>query len=488
MSIIETFQLTINHYLPVLPEIWLLSMTCLILIIDVFTPRWSKWVTYNLSQLTLIGVMGLTLFLMGKPVDILFNNMFILDKIGTLLKFIIAFFGFFIFLYSRDYLFNQKTYRSEYFSLCLFSIFGMMVLVSARSFLSLYLGVELVALPLYALIAIVKENVNAPEAAMKYFVMGALASGMLLFGISIIYGVTGTFGLPEIADMISKQSQSPNVALLFGLVFVFAGLAFKFGAVPFHMWIPDVYQGAPITVTLFIGTLSKIAAFGFAIRLLVDTFPTFNLYWEPLLYIMAVLSIAIGNIVAIAQRNIKRMLGYSTIGHMGFLFLGLLAGPSQGYAAALDYMIIYALMALGAFGIITALSYFGYEAERIEDYKGLAQKNRWIAFLMTMIMFSLAGIPPFAGFYAKFFVLNAIISAGHIWLAVFAVLMTVIGAYYYLRIVWVMFFEAPLEPNYYREIAKGKVVALSLNSLAVLYFGVFPTALYNLCVGSSPGI
>jgi NADH-quinone oxidoreductase subunit N len=477
----------------VLPEIWLLAMSVFILLVDLFVFRWSKEITYFLTQIALIGVLFFTAKLIGEAPKTLFNQMFVVDDIANVLKFSIALVGFFVFLYSRQFVFGSSTYKSEYFVLCLFSIFGMMVLISARSFLILYLGIELFALPLYALIPIVKKDSLAPEAAMKYFVMGALASGLLLYGISLLYGVTGSFQLQNVASALAQQTgilsvaaAHPHPALLFGLVFVLVGLAFKFGAVPFHLWLPDVYQGAPLSVTLFIGTLPKLAAFGFAVRLLIDTFMPFAFYWQPILVIMSVLSLTIGNVVAIAQTNLKRMLAYSTIAHMGFLFLGLLAGPESGFAAALDYVMIYAIMALGAFGIMTVLSSQGFEAENIADFRGLGVRNPWLAFLMMMVLFSLAGIPPFAGFYAKLLVLNALVSAGYVWLAVFAVLLTVVGAYYYLRVIRVMFFDAPEGINPFQRISTLPVVALSLNGLAILAFGIFPAPLFNLCLSVLP--
>jgi len=465
----------------VLPEIWLISITALVLILNVYTTKYSKWITYVFSQIALVGTLFLIGELTGKKATTLFYNAFMMDSLGNLLKFSICLIGFFVFLFSRKYIFESRSYRGEYFILCLFSIFGMMVLVSAQSFLSLYLGIELLALPLYALIAMIKEDALAPEAAMKYFVMGALASGILLYGISLLYGVTGTFDMQVIATKLASQNQEPHSALLFGLVFVLVGLAFKFGAVPFHFWLPDVYQGSSIVVTLFIGTLPKLAAFGLAIRLLVDTFPAFNEYWQQLIMMMAMLSLVVGNIVAIVQRNLKRMLAYSAIAHMGFLLLGLLAGPVSGFAPALDYIIIYVITSLGIFAIMTAFSYQGFEAENIQDFRGLATHSPWMAFLTMIILLSFAGIPPFAGFYAKFFVLDALINAGYVKLSIAAVLLTVIGAFYYLRIIRVMFFESPTESNHYQVISRSGVAVLSLNGLMVLILGVFPTPLLKLC-------
>lgn len=475
-------MIALSELTRILPEGWLLLMTILILGVDLFVPRFSKIITYFLTQVTLIGVLCFTANLVGETPKTLFNEMFIVDNIANVLKFSIALIGLFVFLYSKQFIFSSTTYKNEYFPLCLFSIFGMMVLISARSFLSLYLGIELFALPLYALIPMIKKDSFASEAAMKYFVMGALASGFLLYGISLLYGVTGSFELQTVASALTESIAHSHLALHFGLIFILVGLAFKFGAVPFHLWLPDVYQGAPLSVTLFIGTLPKLAAFGFAVRLLIETFMPLTLYWQPILAFMSILSMIVGNVVAIAQTNLKRMLAYSTIAHIGFLFLGLLAGPASGFAAALDYLMIYVLMALGAFGVMTVLSSQGVEAENIDDFRGLGVKKPWLAFLMTIMLFSLAGVPPFAGFYAKLFVLNAVINAGYIWLAVLAVLLTVVGAYYYLRVIRVMFFEAPLENSIFESVGIMPYTALSLNGLAVLLLGIFPAPLFNLCI------
>lgn len=471
----------------VFPEIFMVSMASLILILDQFVWRLSKSITYLLAQVTLLGAFFLTLQLLGTPSVTIFQNMFLGDDIGNILKLAIYFIGIFVLLYSKHYMARQQVYRGEYYVLCLFSIFGMMVLISGINFLSIYLGLELLALPLYALITIIKEDSVSPEAAMKYFVMGALASGMLLYGISLLYGVIGSFELHEIARYLALQpAETPQIALLFGLVFILTGLAFKFGAVPFHMWLPDVYQGAPMPVTLFIGTLPKIAAFGFAIRLFADTFQVFNTHWQPVMIIMAVLSLTVGNLVAITQTNLKRLLAYSTIAHIGFIFLGLLAGPESGFAAAMDYVIIYALMALGIFGIMSVLSYQGFEAENIEDFRGFGARQPWIAFLLLLLLFSFAGVPPLAGFYAKLFILDALINSGYLWLAVFAVLLTVVGAYYYLRVVRVMFFEEPSEVNPFQTVSKTGVAILSVNTLTILALGLFPTPLLNTCLSVLP--
>lgn len=470
----------ITEWVYISPELWLIGMTLITLIVSLYAFPGSKWITYSFCQAALIGALFFMVNLIEKSPYRLFNNMFIVDYLGTLLKFFVCLVGYFVFLYSRKYIFENNAYRSEYFILCLFSILGMMVLISAGNFLSLYLGIELLALPLYALITLKQEDDKAPEAAMKYFVMGAVASGLLLYGISLLYGITGSFEMEKIATGI--QAEHPSLVLLFSLIFIVAGLAFKFGAAPFHMWLPDVYQGAPISVTLFIGTLPKLAAFGFAIRVLLETFPTLGAYWQWLFILMAILSLGVGNLAAMVQSNLKRMLAYSAIAHIGFLFLGLLTGSQGGFAAALDYSIIYSLMALGALGIITALSYQGFEAQAIQDFGGLRVRHPWLAFLMTLLLLSLAGIPPFAGFYAKLFIINALIDAGYVWLSVLALLFTVIGAYYYLRIIRVMYFDEPIDNTQFREISNSGIALLSLNGLAILLLGLFPAPLLNICM------
>jgi NADH-quinone oxidoreductase subunit N len=350
--------------------------------------------------------------------------------------------------------------------------------------LTLYLGLELLALALYALVALQRDSVAATEAAMKYFVLGALASGMLLYGMSMLYGATGTLEITRLSEIIFDGG-GKDVVLIFGLVFIVAGLGFKLGAVPFHMWVPDVYHGAPTAVTLFIGSVPKLAAFAFVIRLLVQGLGAEQLLaeWQQMLIVMAVLSMAIGNITAIAQTNLKRMLAYSTISHMGFLLLGILSGDLNGYGSGMFYVVVYVLMNLGTFGMIMLLSRSGFEAENLEDFKGLNQRSPWYAFLMLLLMFSMAGVPPTVGFYAKLSVLQAVVNAGYLWLAVAAVLFSLIGAFYYLRIVRLMYFEAPLETAPIAPRTDARVL-LAANGLAVLVLGVFPEQLMALCMFS----
>lgn len=374
----------------------------------------------------------------------------------------------------------MPAYEVEYYVLGLFSILGMMVLVSADHLLSLFLGLELFSLPVYAMVALHRDVKACSEAAMKYFVMGAIASGILLYGISMLYGATQTLFIPLIAHTIASTPPSQQLILTFGLVFVVVGVAFKLGAVPFHMWVPDVYEGAPSSVTLFITSAPKIAALGMAVRLLVDAMPGLSQEWQQLLVIIAILSMAVGNLAAVVQSNIKRMLAYSSIAHMGYMTLGLLTATPDGYAAATFYIIAYAIMSLIAFGMILILSKAGFEAEKIDDFRGLNTRNPGLAFLMLLVMFSMAGIPPLVGFMAKVAVLNALIVTHQLWLAVVALLFAIIGAYYYINVVKVMYFEDPKikTPVVWSWSSK---ITLSLNGLVILFLGLSPGLLFNIC-------
>ena len=366
--------------------------------------------------------------------------------------------------------------------LTLFALLGVMVMISASNFLSMYIGLEIMSLSLYALVALQRDSATATEAAMKYFILGALASGLLLYGMSMLYGATGTLDVAGVSTAISNGVANPNL-LVFGLVFVVAGLAFKVGAVPFHMWVPDVYQGAPTAVVMLIGSAPKLAAFAFFMRLLVEGLQPMMVHWSGMLVILAVLSMAIGNISAIAQTNIKRMLAYSSIAHIGFFLLGVLSGNIDGYSSAMFYMVVYVLMTMGAFGVILMLSREGFEADTLDALKGLNQRNPWLAFIMLLLMFSMAGVPPTAGFYAKFSVLNAIVQTGHIELAVIAVMLSLVGAYYYLRIVKLMYFDAP-ESHEAVRLQPDSGLLLTLNGLGVLALGIFPGWLMTVCLVS----
>lgn len=486
--ILETLsQHSAKELLFISPEIAVACLASLILLLNVFLKQ-PRWVTYLCCQATLFVALILSIELISFPSTEIFNHHFILDPVANVLKILLYVYGIFNFIYARKYLWEHHIWEGEYFILSLFSILGMMVLVSAASFLTLYLGVELLTLPLFALIAMARHDKSAPEAAMKYFVMSAIASAMLLYGISLIYGATGSFEIAAIVKNLNKIPGSVSITILCGMVFVICGLAFKFGAVPFHMWIPDVYQGSPTAVTLFIATLPKIAAFGMAIRIFMNALPMLVVEWQPLLVLISLFSLVLGNTVAIAQPNLKRMLAYSTIGHVGFIFMGLLAGNDAGYSAAFTYVIIYTLMILGAFGLIVGLSAQGYEAENISDYKGLGSTQPFIAVLMLIIMFSLAGIPPTLGFYAKFVVLWAAITAGYLWLAVVGVIFSVIAAFYYLRIIRVMFFEGPSDSmvNIPQKVSPVGAAFLSINGILLLGLGIYPTPIINLAAAVFP--
>jgi NADH-quinone oxidoreductase subunit N len=369
-------------------------------------------------------------------------------------------------------------FKGEFFSLALFATLGMMVMISASHFMTLYLGLELLSLSLYAMVALQRESTVATEAAMKFFVLGALASGFLLYGMSMVYGATGTLHTAQLSEII-QSGMIDHAVLVVGLVFIVAGISFKLSAAPFHMWAPDVYQGAPTAVTLFVGSAPKLAAFGFVMRLLVDGLGEMVADWQGMLVILSVASMAIGNVVAIVQSNIKRMLAYSTISHMGFVLLGFIAAGEDGYSSSLFYIAAYVLMTLGAFGIIMILAREGFESENISDFKGLNQRNPWLALIMMFLMLSMAGIPPMIGFYAKLSVLQAVLSAGYIWLTVVAVMLSLIGAFYYLRIIKFMYFDAPESDM---PILPGMdiKVLISINGLAVIMLGIFPQTLMGL--------
>jgi NADH-quinone oxidoreductase subunit N len=387
-------------------------------------------------------------------------------------------------LYSREYLERNGLFRGEFFILALVALLGVMVMVSAGSLLTVYLGVELLSLSLYAMVAFDRDSGVAAESAMKYFVLGAIASGTLLYGFSILYGMTGTLQLDELAVAV-REVGAGNLGLIFGLAFVIVGIAFKFGAVPFHMWVPDVYHGAPTPVTLFIGSAPKIASFVLAIRVLAEGLDAMVATWQGMLIAIAVASMIIGNVVAIAQTNLKRMLAYSTISHVGFILLGILAGTNDGYRASMFYTLTYVITSVGSFGMILLLSRKGFEADQLEDFKGLARKSPWFASIMMMLMFSTAGVPPFVGFWAKLAVLGAVVNVGLSWLAAVSVLLSVVAAYYYLRIIKLMYFDEPSD-SYNIEAGGTLRAVLSANGVAVLALGIFPSVLLDLCARVLP--
>ena len=388
-----------------------------------------------------------------------------------------------VFVYSRDYLADNEIYKGEYYVLGLFATLGMMVMISAHSFLLVYLGLELLSLSLYAMIAFNRNSSSASEAAMKYFVLGAMASGLLLYGISIFYGITGTLDIQQVSASVGSQLGEHPVALGFALTFIVVGLCFKLGAVPFHMWLPDIYQGSPTSVTLFIGTAPKIAGFAMAIRLLVDGLGDLQVDWSQMLTVLAVASMALGNVIAIAQTNFKRMLAYSTISHVGFILLGILSTSAAGYAAAMFYTLTYAITAAAAFGVLLVLNRKGREAEDISHLSGLNNSNPWYAALLATAMFSMAGVPPTVGFYAKLTVLQAVIQVDMVWLAIVAVLFSVIGLFYYLRIIKVMYFDEPAaEQSITIKEALDVRILLSANSLSLILLGIFPSSLMAYCI------
>ena len=469
-------------FLPAAPEIFLAGMACLVLVVDLYVGQRHRFVVYQLAQAALVASAVLCIALYPDQPVTTFSGMFRSDGMSAVLKVFIMLVAYFVFFYSKAYLQSRDLIQGEYFVLSLFAVLGMMIVVSAGSLLTLYLGLELMSLCLYALVALNRNSAIASEAAMKYFVLGALASGVLLYGMSLLYGVTGTLDLERIHELHS-DGQEIHVILVLGLVFIVAGIAFKLGAVPFHMWVPDVYEGAPTPVTLFVGSAPKLAAFGLLMRLLVDGLSALKADWIDMLIILAVLSMGIGNVVAIAQANLKRMLAYSTIAHTGFLLLGLIAGNRSGYAASMFYVIVYALMSMGAFGMIIVLGRKGFESDLLDDFRGLNERSPWLAFLMLILMLSMAGVPPFAGFWAKWSVLREVVAADQIWVATIAVLFAVVGLFYYLRVVRFVYFEKPVDTT---PIACGTdlKVMISTNALAILALGVYPGALLALCAAA----
>ena len=467
------------------PEIFLLIMTCVVMVVDLFSEAHRREGRLFILSVGTLVLVAFSLYGLGNPFAaprFAFNGMLIIDGMAAILKIAIAISVAMVIVYSRAYLAARKLFTGEFITLILFATLGMMVMVSANHFISLYLGLELLALSSYAMVALNRDSATSTEAAMKYFILGALASGLLLYGLSMIYGATGSLEVSRVAAIISA-SRGIDPLIMFGLVFVVSGLAFKLGVVPFHMWVPDVYHGAPTAMTLFIGSAPKLAAFGFIMRILADALGGATGDWQGMLVILSVLSMALGNIIAIAQTNLKRMLAYSTISHMGFLLLGILAGTKNGYASGMFYVITYVLMTAGSFGMIMLLSRAGFEADNIDDFKGLNQRSPLYALMMLFIVFSMAGIPPFLGFWAKLAVLEGALNAGYTWLVVFAVLMSVIGAFYYLRIIKVMYFDAPTDtaPIVATIDMRGLLV---VNAFALLVLGVFPSALMTACLNA----
>ena len=486
------------NLIPVYPEIFLLIATSAILLIDMFLPDAKRVITYVLSLLALVvcAVLTFTNYASGETVYT-FSNMFVSDPLSSLLKLFSYLAIGLTLIYGRQYnsdrgIVGGGHLGGEFYALTLFALLGQMVMISGNSFLSIYLGLELMSLSLYALVALRRDNVGSTEAAMKYFILGALASGFLLYGISMLYGATGSLELNDVFRAIVSGTVDRNV-LVFGIVFVVAGLAFKLGAVPFHMWVPDVYQGSPTAVTLLLGAAPKLAAFAITLRLLAEGLLPMAHDWQQMLLVLAVMSLAIGNFTAIAQTNLKRMLAYSTIAQMGFVLLGLLSGTVDGpgntlnaagaataYGASMYYVITYVFTTLGTFGVIMLLARNGFEAEELADFKGLGKRSPIFALVMTLFMFSLAGVPPLMGFMAKYSVLASVLATGQLWLTIAAVLFSLIGAFYYLRVVKMMWFDEPTDSN--ALVVHGDMrVVLALNGVLVLALGVMPNSILAAC-------
>ena len=466
------------------PEIFLGLAACAILMLDLLLTDAQRHWTGVLAVAALLVTAVLTLVQPVSTRVVALGGLFELDRMAQALKVVTLLTVSMVFVYSTDYLHRRALLKGEYYVLGLFATLGGMVLISAGSLITLYMGLELMSLCLYAMVAFDRESGIAAESAIKYFVLGSMASGTLLYGMSILYGVTGSLELAAIANAV-QGGFADNIGLIFGIAFLIVGIGFKLGAVPFHMWIPDVYEGSPTCVTVFIGTASKLAAFALAMRLLPEALAASQPDWSQMLVVLSVLSIAIGNVVAIAQTNLKRMLAYSTISQEGYILLGILSGTAQGYQAAMFYMVSYVIVASGAFGMILLLARQGFEADKLVDFKGLNARSPWFAGMMAILMFSLAGLPPFVGFWAKLGVIQAVLAVGYTWLAVVAVLFSVVGAFFYLRIVKLMYFDDPTDSTVLGGSALMRTV-LSANALLAFGLGVAPAALITICQRALP--
>jgi NADH-quinone oxidoreductase subunit N len=468
-----------SSFAPALAEIWLVCAICILLLIEVFAGTKRPGLTPTLTLLALAIGAALTVRYGQVPHrQLLFDGTYVADELGVALKltgFLLVAVGL---LYSRAYLENRNIQRGEYYVLALTALLGNFVLVSANSLVTVYLGVELLALSVYAMVAFDRDSGVSAESAMKYFVLGAIASGALLYGMSLIYGLTGTLDLGEIAARLHAPF---SAGVVLGLTFIVVAVAFKLGAVPFHMWLPDVYEGAPTSVTLFIGTAPKIAYFALALRLLAQGLGGTEAEWTQMLAVLAVLTLIVGNVVALVQTNLKRMLAYSTIANVGFIVLGFVAGTPDGYAAALYYTLAYVLVALGSFGVILLASAKGFEADRLDDYKGMHQRDPLLAATMMVLMFSTAGVPPFIGFWAKLRIFQVLWETNHLWLVVLAAAMSVVGAYYYLRVIKLLYFDEPVAHQPQATGEPGVRFALGVNAAAVLALGLLPGPLLDLC-------
>jgi len=473
---------TVADLMPLLPELVLVGAAFALLMLDLFLDEQRRAVTHVLSIATLVAVAAMVATGVGGQGTVL-NGMFVRDVAADVLKLFVCVVSALSLVYAWPFLRERGLYKGEVPVLVLFATAGMMLMVSAGSLVMVYLGLEMLALCQYALVAIDRDSPLASEAAMKYFVLGSLASGMLLYGLSLTYGATGTL---DLANIHVAATGANHVLLLTGVVFVVAGIAFKFGAAPFHMWLPDVYHGAPTPITLFIGSAPKLAAFGMAYRLLESAYGPFGAEWRLLIAVLATLSLVIGNLVALMQANLKRMLAYSTISHVGFLFLGLAGGGPQGYAAAMFYAITYAIMSAAAFGAIVVLSSRGFEADQIDDFKGLNARNPWMAGLVLCVMASLAGVPPFLGFWSKLVVLRAALQGDMMWLAIVGIVFAVVGAFYYLRVIKVMYFDEPVGQGMAARDDRPLQVVFGVNALALLALGLFWSPIMQWCQQAFP--
>lgn len=468
-----------SNYLPLAPQIFLLSATLLTLVIGLFSGRHQDRLSYYLAQLSLLGTLWLLIQQSSLPPQLCLHHLFVHDSLTTVASVLGIGLSVFAFSYARTFLHSHPGLALDFYLMALFSVLGMLVMISSHHLIPLYLGLELLSLPLYVMVAI-RQNGTTAEAAVKYFAMGALASAFLLYGFSLIYGLCGHLELSAIGQSLSHISQQHSLLGSFAIIFIVAGLAFKMSAAPFHLWAPDVYQGAPAAITLFIGSAPKIAALIIVIRLFVDSFATLFHTWHELWILIAIVSMGLGNIAAIAQVHLRRLLAYSAIAHMGYMLLGLIAGTKVGYSAALFYIISYGIMTLSAFGCLLALSNEGFEVETLSDLRGLNWRNPWLAFMMLIVMFSMAGIPPSVGFFAKMGVLEAIMGVHQTWLAVLALVFAIVGVFYYLRVVKSMYFETQEDRVPIMTSLRLKVIT-SVNTLVILYLGIFPSQLIDYC-------
>ena len=480
-------EIQAQHLMAILPELVVVGMACVILVLDLYLKPEQRGVTFGLTILTLLA--GAFLAVSGIPAESkgVFYDHFVSDRLGSVLKAVLLGVTAMVVIYARRPLQRLEMYRGEFFLLVLLASTGMMLMASAGSLLMAYLGLELMSLSLYTMIAMDRDSVPATEGGLKYFILGSLASGIFLYGLSLLYGASGSLLIAEVSAHAAEAGASDPL-LVMGVVFAAIGLAFKLGAVPFHMWVPDVYQGAPTPVTAILASTPKLAAFALVLRVLVDGLGPMAEQWQEIAAALAALSLIVGNVVAIAQSSLKRMLAYSAIAHVGYLLIGLAAAPdvTQGYMAPMMYMVMYTLMGGAAFGMVSLMHKDG-AGDRIEDYAGLSQTHPWKAFLMLILMFAMAGVPPTGGFMAKLYIFQAAVEAGMVGLAVFGVLMAVIGAFYYLRVVKVMYFDEPgeaLRPD--RDALAGGVI--SLNALGVLALGIVPAPLVDLSLYAVAGM